>query len=854
MLIVLWGFGGLFVLGAEKGSESARLFEAHVAPMLARHCFECHDSSSMEGKLDLSRKAGALKDRKNGKMIVPGKAAESLLWKVVESDEMPEDRPPLSAEDKQRLRAWIDSGAVWAAEEIDPLAYTRDQRAAYNWMRRLTVPEYIETVRSAVGVEIDEEVRRILPPDVRADGFQNTAYNLGADLQHVEGYARMAELIVRKMDMGKFVGRFSDCQETKDNCLRSFVARAGKHLFRGPVAESEAEGFLRLAKLVVDDGGKFEEAARYVVEAMLQSPRFLYRIEKQEGDGKARPATGYELASRLSYTLWGGPPDTELMRAAEAGELGKTKSLQTQVQRMLKDPRAVKRSTRFLQEWLDLDRLSNLRPDPKHFPKWNEALADDMRAETLAFFEEIAWKEKRPLAELMNAEVTFATPRLAEFYGLPRVDLRKRTQPTSDKGLQVLYRFDEGQGEIVRDRSGDEDALNLKIGKMEAVDWDKGGLKVKEATFIGAEGSSKRLAKALKKSKAVSLEAWVTPANNSQKGPARIVTFSSGPSERNFTLGQDGDKYEVRFRTSATDANGQPSVTSQGKAAKRALTHIVYTRDKDGKARLFVDGEQEVERDVTGDLSNWKDDFKLGLANETSNDRPWLGTLHLVAIYDRALSAEEIRGASQPMLRFELGKVPSRGGLLTQGSLLTVGGEEASMVARGLFVLQDFLYSRVGNPPPCADTKPVPSKPGLTQRAVAQMRIDNKSCGGCHSKFEPLAFGLEKYDGLGGYHEKDKFGNQLREDGEITFPGEEEAKRYKTAAELMDLLAKSDRVKKNITRKVTQFAIGRPLVESDAGAVDKIHDAAQKGGGTYESLITAVVMSDLVRTVQTEKN
>lgn len=175
------------------------------------------------------------------------------------------------------------------------------------------------------------------------------------------------------------------------------------------------------------------------------------------------------------------------------------------------------------------------------------------------------------------------------------------------------------------------------------------------------------------------------------------------------------------------------------------------------------------------------------------------------------------------------------------------------MVTRGLFVLQDFLYSRVGNPPPCADTTPVASKPGLTQRAVAQMRIDNQSCGGCHSKFEPLAFGLEKYDGLGAYHEKDKFGNKLREDGEITFPGEKEAKRYETAAELMDLLAKSDRVKKNITRKVTQFAIGRPLVESDAGAIDRIDEEAQKGGGTYESLITAVVMSDLVRTVQTEK-
>jgi hypothetical protein len=833
-------------------SLSARQFEAHIAPLLARHCFECHDSASRKGRLDLSRKERALADRKSGKMIVPGNSAESLLWQVVESDEMPEDRPPLSAEDKQRLREWIDSGAVWAAEEIDPLAYTRDTRAAYNWMRRLTVPEYIQTVRSAVGVEIEEEAGRYLPPDVRADGFQNTAYNLAADLQHVEAYVHLAELIVRKVDVPAFGARFSDCKELTDDCMRTLVAGMGKWLFRGPLEPAELEAFLRLSKAVKEEGGGFDEAVGYVMEAMLQSPRFIYRMENQQGDGKRRPAGPYELASRLSYLLWGGPPDQELMKAADAGELAHTQSLQKQVGRMLEDPRAVKRSSRFLYEWLDLDRLSNLRPDPEHFPNWREQLAADMREETLAFFEEIAWRQQRPLAELMNAKVTFLTPRLAEFYGLPAVGVRKRTEPSSKEGLQLLYRFDEGKGDVVRDRAGAGASVDLKINKSAAVEWSKTGLHIKTSATIEPSGSAARLAKALKKSKAASLEVWVTPANASQKGPARILTFSSGADARNFTLGQDAGKYEVRFRTTATDANGLPGLISQEKAARESLTHIVFTRNAEGKARLYINGEEESVRDITGDLSGWKEDFKLVLANETSNDRPWLGTLHLVAIYDRALTREEIRSTSQGQVRFDLASIPNRGGLLTQGSLLTVGGEEASMVARGLFVLQDFLYSRVGNPPPCADTTPVPSRPGLTQRAIAQVRIDNRSCGGCHSKFEPLAFGLEKFDGLGAYHEKDKFGNALREDGEITFPGEEEARSYSTSAELMDLLANSERVQKNMTRKVTQFAIGRPLVESDAATIDKIHHEAQQNGGTYQSLITAIVMSDLVRMVQTE--
>jgi hypothetical protein len=175
------------------------------------------------------------------------------------------------------------------------------------------------------------------------------------------------------------------------------------------------------------------------------------------------------------------------------------------------------------------------------------------------------------------------------------------------------------------------------------------------------------------------------------------------------------------------------------------------------------------------------------------------------------------------------------------------------MVTRGLFVLKDVLRGTVGDPPPGVDTSPVPSEPGLSQRIIAQKRIGNVSCGGCHGKFEPLAFGLEKFDGLGAFHEKDEYDNELRADGEILFPGAAEPVKYMSSAELMDLLAGSDRVCETITWKVAQFALGRPLMAADAGTVNRIHEAAQKGGGTYSALITAIVMSDLVRMTRTEE-
>ena len=100
--------------------------------------------------------------------------------------------------------------------------------------------------------------------------------------------------------------------------------------------------------------------------------------------------------------------------------------------------------------------------------------------------------------------------------------------------------------------------------------------------------------------------------------------------------------------------------------------------------------------------------------------------------------------------------------------------------------------------------------------------------------------------------EKDEHGNQLRDDGEILIPGDAQSRPYKSAAELMDLLADSERVKHSITWKLTQFAIGRPLTASDAAVVQEIHRSAQQDGGTYGSLIRAIVLSDLVQLTRTE--
>tara|TARA_B100000029_G_scaffold512672_1_gene609985 strand:- start:959 stop:1546 length:588 start_codon:yes stop_codon:yes gene_type:complete len=190
--------------------------------------------------------------------------------------------------------------------------------------------------------------------------------------------------------------------------------------------------------------------------------------------------------------------------------------------------------------------------------------------------------------------------------------------------------------------------------------------------------------------------------------------------------------------------------------------------------------------------------------------------------------------------------------MLTQGSILTIGGDEASMVTRGLFILTDLLRSGVKDPPPCVDTTPVSTEPGRSQRQISESRVANQACGGCHEKFEPLAYGLEVFDGIGRFHQFDEHGNQLRQDGSILFPFQRETIFYHTSAELMNLMAESDRVKQNLTWKLAQFVAGRPLGQPDAIILDQIYQQAQNAGGTYTSVMRAIVQSDLVQKIKTE--
>jgi hypothetical protein len=212
-----------------------------------------------------------------------------------------------------------------------------------------------------------------------------------------------------------------------------------------------------------------------------------------------------------------------------------------------------------------------------------------------------------------------------------------------------LYTFQEGSGTTVHDVSEVGTPLDLEIGDAGAVSWlPGGGLAVDTPTIIASDDAATKVIDAAQETDELTIEAWVKPANVTQKGPARLVTLSSNSMRRNFTLGQGlwGHKpsnvWDVRLRTTATSKNGMPSVTTPQGTVVTELTHIVYTRGAHGLVRIYVNGVQVAGAVVWGDFANWVGNHHLGLANELTQDHPWLGELYLVAIYNRALTADEV--------------------------------------------------------------------------------------------------------------------------------------------------------------------------------------------------------------------
>ena len=212
-------------------------------------------------------------------------------------------------------------------------------------------------------------------------------------------------------------------------------------------------------------------------------------------------------------------------------------------------------------------------------------------------------------------------------------------------GLQVLYDFSEGSGSTVNDISSVGSALDLTIYNSEEVKWTPNGLYANLSSPIRSSVSATKIIDACKTSNEITMEAWIVPANTTQGsvGPVRVLTLSESSTNRNFALGQEIDTWDARLRTTTTSDNGIPSLNSGAGSVETNLTHLVYTRNASGDAKIYINGSLANSGSVTGDFSNWSSNYKFGIGDEFNSDKTWEGLFYLSAIYSRALSASEVQ-------------------------------------------------------------------------------------------------------------------------------------------------------------------------------------------------------------------
>ncbi|MGE3273639.1 MAG: DUF1592 domain-containing protein [Vicinamibacterales bacterium] len=275
----------------------------------------------------------------------------------------------------------------------------------------------------------------------------DTRYGTGFGITaapHLQDVTILGPLEVTGISDNPVRRRIFSCRPTTASeeaaCAATIVRRLATQAFRGAMAPADFEdvmGFYEQGR----KEGDFESGIRLALQAILAHPRFLFRLETEPtraaAAGAPAPVGDVELASRLSFFLWGTVPDAELIEVASQGRLSQPAVYAQQVRRMLDDPRSDALATRFWSQWLRLQDVDKLRPDGLLYPYWDKSLSEGFRRETELFFDNLV-HEDRSLLEMLTADYTFVNERVARHYGIPNVtgnSFRRVALPPERRGI-----------------------------------------------------------------------------------------------------------------------------------------------------------------------------------------------------------------------------------------------------------------------------------------------------------------------------------------------------------------------------------------------------------------------------------
>ena len=325
---------------------------------------------------------------------------------------------PGSDEEAVLLR-WINYLAGLSDEQVrharERIARSSQHGLEALTVRRLTHSQYNHTVRDLLGDQI--QPASSFPKEDFVNGFKNQQEAQGVSPLQAEAYSKAAERLARAAfrggDQHGLIPRQPE-SPTDAVCVDEFVRKFGLRAFRRPLTDSEVR---RYSGLFIEEAARakdFQAGASMVIEVMLQSPHFLFRVEM----GANSPGARFEIASRLSYFLWDTMPSNELLRAAGEGKLATVTQIEATARRMLDDPRARSAMEEFLAQWMRFDRVLDATRDRRRFREFNAEVAAAMVEETRRLFNHLVWHDQN-FMEFFTASYTFVNPDLARLYGLP---------------------------------------------------------------------------------------------------------------------------------------------------------------------------------------------------------------------------------------------------------------------------------------------------------------------------------------------------------------------------------------------------------------------------------------------------
>ncbi|MGE0865135.1 MAG: DUF1592 domain-containing protein [Vicinamibacterales bacterium] len=325
------------------------------------------------------------------------------------------------------LEVSIDGERV-AAIEINPRMSEADPNGMNLTTPRIHVKAGTHQLAAAFVQRFDAVPDDLMPPidHTLADSQIGSGFGI-TTLPHLREFAVGGPFKVTGVSDTPSRRKIFACRPTaaaeEAPCATQIIRTLATQAYREPLTAQDMSGLQKF----YEQGraaGDFESGIRLAVQAILASPKFLFRLE--EAPATVRPGQNYritdrDLASRLSFFLWGTGPDAALLKVAGNGTLRAPGVLAAQVKRMLADPKAEALSSRFASQWFRLQDLDKINPDALLFPYYDYNLAQALKRETELFFDSIV-RDDRPILDLLTADYTFVNERVAKHYGIPNVN------------------------------------------------------------------------------------------------------------------------------------------------------------------------------------------------------------------------------------------------------------------------------------------------------------------------------------------------------------------------------------------------------------------------------------------------